>query len=88
MFVHVAGAFEVAKPYRYAPIIAAGCVVKAFGIGDIKHYECSGLIPPELVVLPEELIGLGDIVYFNFDHGLPTGTPEVFVGYIHEVGVH
>jgi hypothetical protein len=88
MFVHVAGAFEVAKPHRYAPIVATCCAVKAVGIGDIKHYECGGLIPPELVVQPEELIGLGDIIHLNFDHGLPPGTPEVFVGDIHEVGIY
>ena len=87
MFVHVAGAFEVAKPHLYAPVVATGCVVKAAGIGDIKHYECGGLISPELIVLPEELLGLRGIIHLNFDHGFPLGTPEVFVGDIHEVGV-
>ena len=85
-FVHVAGAFEVAKPHLYAPIVAAGCVVKAVGISDVEHYECGGLIPPELVVLPEELFGLGGIVHLHFNHGLALGTPEVFVGDVHEVG--
>ena len=55
-FVHVAGTFEVAKPHLHATIVAACCVVKAFGISDIKHNECGGLIPPELVVLLEKLI--------------------------------
>ena len=86
-FVHVAGAFEVAKPHLYAPIVATGCVVKAADIGYIKHYECGGLIPPELVVLLEELIGLGDIIHLNFNPGLPHGTPEVFVCDIHKVWV-
>ena len=84
--MHVAGAFEIAKPHLNAPIVAAGCVVKAVGISDVKHYECSGLISPELVVLPEELFGLGGIVHLHFDHSLPLGTPEIFVGDVHEVG--
>jgi hypothetical protein len=87
MFVHVAGALEVAKPYLHSPIVATSCAVKTFGICDIKHYECGGLTPPELIVLSEELIGLGDIVHLNFDHRLPCAPPEVFVSDIHEVGV-
>ena len=87
MFVHVAGALEVAKPHLNTPIVAAGCAMKTVGISDIIHYECGGLTMPELVVLPEELIGLGDIGHLNFDQGLPPGPPEVLVCDIHEVGV-
>ena len=61
-------------------------MVKAVSIGDVKHYECGGLIPPELVVLPEELFGLGSIVHLHLDHCLALGTSEVFVGDVHEVG--
>ena len=87
MFVHVVGALQVAKPHRYAPIVATARVVKAVGIGDIIHDEGGGLAVPDSIVPPEEHIGLGDIFHLNFDHGSPAGTPKIFVGDINEVGV-